>query len=135
MSCAAISQKQVYEAGSKERRQDLMYQMLVFSNSEERTKLTNGLQKFIKSRITHPAVDEMFSCVPMPPLLERAIVLAALVQEPDFLQHMMDRTDTCSSSLSQYVVDVLPPHLNQLLNGVCNMRQFVMNATHAYIIL
>ena len=130
-----MSQKQVHRAGSKERSQDLMYQILVLPNSEERSKLTKGLQKFIKSRITHPAVDEMFSCAPMPPLLERAIVLAALVQEPDFLQHMMDRTDTCSSSLSQYVVDVLPPYLNNLLNGVHNIQQFVMNATHAYIIL
>lgn len=135
MSCAAISQKHAHDAGSHERSNDLLYRILLQEHNEERTQLTRGIQKFIQSRIQHPAVHEMFSTVPMLPTLERAIILAALVQEPDFAQHMMDHNDICSSALSQYIVDVLPPCMNQLLNGEYDLREFVMSATHAYIIL
>jgi len=112
-----------------------MYTILVHTDNDMRKQLVKGLQSFITSKVMHPAVGDMFSTHSMSATVEKSIVLAAIVHEPDFLQHLMDREDTCNSALSQYTVQVLPSLLEQLLNGQIALDTFVLKATHEYIIL
>lgn len=136
MSCAATSQDEAYRQSNQERLTDAMYQVLT-SRAENnlRGKLVNGLRAFILSKVSHPSVDDMFRHVDGCAAVQKAIVLAAIAREPDFLQHLMEREDMCSSSLSQYAVDVLPPLITDVLDGKMTIDDFVLKATHEYIIL
>ena len=132
---APTSQFKAYNTGQQERCTDVLYDMLVNSISNVRTQLVSGLHSFITSKTQHPAVDDMFLSKHMSPLIERAIVIAAIAKEPDFLQHLMERNDTCNSSLSQYAIDIVPQLLESLLDGKLTLYDFVAKATHEYIIL
>ena len=129
------SQLQVYNAANNERCSDALYDMLVHNDNKLRKQLVQGLHSFITSKTQHPAVDDMFVALNMSPMLERAILIAAIAREPDFLQHLMEKQDTCNSSLSQYALNVVPPLLEQLLDGKLALDDFVLKATHEYIIL
>lgn len=125
-----------HDLGKAERETDFFYNLMTKHNMATRQKLVQGIQKFIENKhSTHGAIQQMFVFDTVPTVIERAIILAAIVHEPDFLQHLMDREDTCSSSLSQFVVNVLPNLVEQLFNGTIDLQDFVLRATHLYIIL
>ena len=66
-------------------------------------------------------------------IVERAMIIAAIHTEPDFLAYMMDMPCVCSSTLSEYVAHVLPDLANQLMNGMLQLEEFVAEATYQYI--
>ena len=136
MSAKQVSRKIAHDLGHNERHADFFYNLMTQQNMSARPKLVKGIQKFIENKqSTHVAMQQMFAFDTVPTVIERAIILAAIVHEPDFLQHLMDRKDTCSSSLSQFVVNVLPNLVEQLFNGTIDLQDFVLRATHLYIIL
>jgi len=114
-----------------------MYRILTDEECTARSKLALGIAVLVGEQSKHPAVADLIKHVKAehPAMLHRAIIAAALVYEPDFLQYMLDTNDTCSSTLSQYAVQVLPPFLDELLNGNVTLNDFVLNITHAYMIL
>ena len=135
MSCETTSLSDVFQQGNRERHTDCLYSLLVDSTNQLRTQLVNGLHLFITSKTQHPAVDDMFGSTVHSTLVEKAILLAAISREPDFLQHLMEREDTCNSCLSQFCVQILPSLLEQFLNGEITLDVFVLKATHEYILL
>lgn len=130
-----VSLHDVFAQGDAERRNDCLYAILVDQKNALRTELVRGLHLFVTSKTQHPAVDEMFGSPAHKAIIEKAIVLAAIAREPDFLQHLMERDDTCNSCLSQFCVQILPSLLEQFLNGKTALDDFVLKATHEYILL
>ena len=91
MSCATVSRHSVFVHGDRERHLDCVYALIVDATSKLRTELVNGLHLFITSKTQHPAVNDMFETHEHSALVEKAILLAAIAKEPDFLQHLMER--------------------------------------------
>lgn len=135
MCSTPVSQHEAFTAGDQERRTDQLYAILVDRDNNLRTQLVKGLHGFITSKTKHAAVNDVFDNHSVSPLVQKSLILAAITREPDFLQHLMERHDTCNSSLSQYAVQILPPLLEQLLDGKLALDSFVLKATHEYILL
>jgi len=114
-----------------DRRQDAMYIILTDDISAIRTELTKGITKMIEEHSTHPAVLEMVSSSSV--TVEKAMVIAAIYAEPDFLAYAMEQPGMCSSTLSEYVAHVLPGLVQRLLDGKLTIGEFVDEATHAYV--
>lgn len=127
----------LHAESESDRRKDYVYMLLTQQNFPARSKLTRGIAAMVAEQSKHPAVMEMIEGLngENAYLIERALVAAALVYEPDLLQYLLDAPNTCSSTLSQYAVNVLPPLLNELLNGNVSLEMFVLNMTHAYMLL
>ena len=124
----------MHDAAAKERCRDTFYRILVHEECPLRNDLVDGLRAFIRSKSSHPVVDELLS-PPMTAMVERGIILGALAYEADFLQHMLTQDGMCSSALSQYAVRTLPPLVESLLDGNLEFNDFVLHATHLYTTL
>jgi hypothetical protein len=121
-----------------ERRTDRMYMLLTHTGFPDRDKLAHGIAALVQEQTKHPAVTDMIEHLDGNHdsiLLQRALIAAALVYEPSMLQYLLDAPDTCSSTLSQYAVEILPPLLEELLNGNTSLKTFVLDITHAYTLL
>ena len=105
--------------------------MLMDGTHEARSKLVAGIHKLATSQSTHPAMEGMFHV--RTPLIEKAIILAALAIEPDYFSYMSKLDDVCASSLSELVANVLPDLFQAVLNGNLTIPQFVLQATRAYV--
>ena len=136
-SAASAASDQLHAESESERRTDRIYMLLTQKDYPARGKLAEGIGKLIEEQTKHPAVLDMIERLSHGDqfTLQRALIAAALVYEPDLLQYLLDVPDTCSSTLSQYAVQVLPPLLENLLNGNASLETFVMDITHAYTIL
>lgn len=122
----------LYLQSESERSTDAMYNILFDENCDLRTKLISGVLSLIQTYSKHPAVAELSKhCTS--PVVEKALILAAVHTEPDFLTYLMDMQDTCSSTLSEYVAHVLPALVEKVLNGALTMSEFVENASYAYV--
>ena len=111
-----------------------MYSILMARSCGARQKLATAVLNMVQDRTRHPAVLDvqrrMDQCV-----VQRAVLLAAMVQEPDFLQHVLEMPSVCSSTLSEYVVNVLPAIVDDFMCGKTTLPEFVLEASHAYVIL
>ena len=132
MSCAQTSlRSKMHTLSEKDRRQDAMYMMLTDEESSMRTDLTRGITKMVQEHSTHPAVVAMIHCNST--IVEKALLIAAIHAEPDFLTYAMEQPGMCSSTLSEYVAHVLPGLVQRLLDGKIAIVEFVDEATHAYV--
>lgn len=93
--------------------------------------MCDGISKLVHTQTKHPAILELFDG--KTPIVEKALLLAALHIEPDFLRFMLEQQGTCSSTLSEYTADVLPDLLGRLLDGNQTVHEFVTCALHAYV--
>jgi len=129
----------LHDAGESERRSDLVYRIFTDAECEERKKLAHGIAKLILENSAHPAVNMLVEHLKddndRTPLIHRALVMAAMAHEPDFLQYTLDTGGTCSSTISQFAVTVLPGIIDKLLNGDMTLPDFVLHGTHAYTAL
>ena len=129
----------LHDAGESERRSDLVYRIFTDAECGERGKLAHGIAKLIRENSAHPAVSLLIEHLKedndRTPLLHRALVMAAMAHEPDFLQYTLDKGGTCSSTSSQFAVTVLPDIIEKLLNGDMSLPDFVLHGTHAYTAL
>ena len=137
MSIDVMSPREsMHETAEKERGRDLLYQILCTDHCTERDKLTKGICSMIREQTSHPAITELVKHATVAhPFVQRAIIIAALVHEPDFLQFMIDRDDICSSTVSEYVVVRVPQLVESLLDGNISLQRFVLHATHMYVTL
>lgn len=137
MSIDATSPREsMHDTAEKERNRDLLYQILCADHCTERDHLTKGICNMIREQTSHPAINELVKhATVVHPLLQRALIIAALVHEPDFLQFMIDRDDICSSTVSEYVVARVPHLVESLLDGNISLQRFVLHATHMYATL
>jgi hypothetical protein len=108
-----------------------MYTILTAEKSNIRTELTRGITKMVQEHSKHPAVIGMIHC--RSAIVEKAMVIAAIYAEPDFLTYAMEQPGMCSSTLSEYVAHVLPDLVERLLDGKIAIVEFVQEATHAYV--
>ena len=120
-----------------DRNTDKMYRILTDDHCVDRQNLARGIANLVEEQSKHPAVTNMIEHLggKYSVRLHRALIAAALVYEPDFLQYLLDSHDMCSSTLSQYATLILPPMLEELLNGNTTLDDFVLDITHAYTIL
>lgn len=127
----------MHDECESDRRIDLMYRILTDEDCAVRQKLVRGIVGLVEERSKHPAVTAMVERLggDHSVTLQRALIAAALVYEPDFMQYMLDAPDTCSSTLSQYAVVGLPAPLDALLDGNTSLENFVLDITHAYTVL
>lgn len=105
--------------------------MLTTAKSSMRSDLVRGIAKMVQEYSTHPAVLGMIGCNDT--TVEKAMLIAAIHAEPDFLAYAMEQPGMCSSTLSEYVAHVLPALVQRLLNGKIAIVEFVNEATHAYV--
>ena len=128
---------QLHAMGENERRHDLLYNMMTNPSCAETAQLARGIVKLIQENSSHPAVEDLVqtSMGEHAIVIRRALIFAALSQEPDFLQYVLDAKNTCSSTVSQLAVVVLPPVIECLLNGTIDLKDFVLQCTHAYTTL
>ena len=132
MSYAPMSQQQkMHEQCESDRRKDMLYCILVDRTHQSRGNLVTGIHKLAVSHSAHPAMLNMFQ--ERTPLLDKAIILAALAIEPDFFSYMSHLPDVCSSSLSELVANALPDLFQAALDGNLTMPEFVLQATRAYV--
>ena len=90
--------------------------------------------RMVQKRSAHPGVADVAQHL-NDNMVQRAVVLAALVQEADFLQHVLDIQNVSSSAVSEFAVNVLPPIVDRFINGKSTLPEFVIDACHAYVIL
>ena len=124
--------RKIHTRSEEERCSDAMYRILFHEQCKLRTSLVTGVLSLIKTYSKHPAITKLSSHSHVP-VIEKALILAAISTEPDFLTYLMDLDDTCSSTLSEYVAHQLPPLVEKLLNGSIEMCEFVETASHAYV--
>jgi len=127
----------MHEHGENERCRDMIYRMLTIDHDREREGLAHGISKMIADYTTHPAAVQLDSTIEgvHATVVQRVLLIAAIANEPAFLQHLMEQENVCSSTLSQYAVNVAPQLIEQLLNGNLNLDDFAAEALHAYTIL
>ena len=132
MSCAPMSlRNRMHQCCEADRRQDGLYCMLVDDRHDARSKLVLGIHKLVRSQSTHPAMSIM--CGARTPLLDKAVLLAALAIEPDFYGYMAKMEHVCASAVSELVANVMPDLLQNVLNGTSSIAHFVSEATRAYV--
>ena len=129
----------IHDAGESERRTDLMYCILTATECSERSNLARGICKLIQETSPHPAVSAIVEHLSADDdrtaTVQRALIMAAMAHEPDFLQYALDTGGTCSSTISQFAVTVLPALIEKVLNGDMSLPDFVLCGTHAYTTL
>ena len=134
MSCAMTSlQAHFKDIAEQERQKDILYCILVCAECPLRTRLVQGITKMILEYSHHPAVKQI--CASDNLTVHRALIIAAIYAEPDFLSYSLDMPSVCSSALSEWVVNKLPALVEKLLNGESTLDEFVLDATHEYITL
>ena len=132
MSCAPMSlQHEMHLCCEDERRRDGLYCMLVDDTHDVRSKLVLGIHKLVRSQSTHPAMLKM--CAARTPLLDKAVLLAALAIEPDFFGYMAKLDHVCASAVSELVANVMPGLLQSVLDGNMSIPKFVSEGTRAYV--
>lgn len=132
MFCALTSLHQKLHAQCEsDRRKDVLYCMLLDRTHTVRSKLVAGINKLAMSHSEHPALVCMFE--ERTPLVDKAIILAALAIEPDFFGYVSQLDDVCASALSELVANTLPHLFQSVLNGNLSIPEFVLQATRAYV--
>ena len=124
----------LHREGEQERRGDIMYGVLVAASGELREKLARGVMRLVQERSKHPAIVDIASRLD-DVLVQRAIILAALAHEPDFLQHVLEMPGVCRSTMSEFAVKVLPALIDGFVCGDVDLPGFVLGAVHAYVSL
>jgi len=126
-------------AQDKEREQDAFYRILFCKDSTLRTNVARGVLKMAQDVSKHPALadvqESLQSGSPTAKIVEKALILAALCQEPEFLHYMLEMKDVSSSAVSQFTVEMLAPSVERLLNGNMNMSEFVLQSLVDYVAL
>jgi hypothetical protein len=115
----------------QDRTHDLVYCMLADDSHPTRTSMCAGISKLVGTQTKHPAILELLGTTSS--TVEKALLLAALHIEPDFLRFMLEQQGTCSSTLSEYTANVLPGLVGLLLDGNQTVPEFVTSALHAYV--
>ena len=111
--------------------------MLVQPNHEGRDKLAHGIMNMIADYTQHPATQKVRANITGKhgPVVQKVLLLAACAKEPDFLQHMLEQHEICSSTLSEYAIKALPSMIENYVDGKISTNDFLADAIHAYIIL
>ena len=138
MSSSLTSLKtDLHRQSEDERCRDLMYRVLAKDADTKRTELARGVSKMVSRYTTHPATTQLHQLIDgkHAAVVQRTLIVAAAVHEPDFLQYLMEQDDVCTSTLSQYAVDVAPQLVDDLLNGNTDLAEFAVGALHAYTAL
>jgi len=105
--------------------------MLTLERHKTRDKLAQGIRKLVLSQTQHPAVHKMLNAGSV--IIDRAMLLAAMYIEPDFLRYLMEQPGVCTSTMSEYAANVLPSLVQDVLDGNLSVQDFVHNATQAYV--
>jgi hypothetical protein len=126
-------------AQDTEREQDAFYRILFCEESALRTNVARGVLKLVQDVSKHPAIADvqegLQSGSPTTKIVEKALILAALCQEPEFLHYMLDMEDVSSSAVSQFTVEMLAPSVERLLNGNLHVPEFVLQSLVDYTTL
>ena len=112
----------------------MVYRILTKPVDQERENLARGITQMLLDYSTHPEVTRLGEWITgdHAALVQKVLIVAAIVHDPDFLQYLMNHGSTCMSALSQYSVDVAPPIIESLLDGDVALDDFVAAAIHAY---
>ena len=127
----------LHEACEHDRHKDVMYRILTVRTCPIRDKLAHGIGKLIAGHSKHPAVMYVIEQLDAEHaiLVQRALIIVALVYEPDFLQYALELPNTSGSAISEYAVVILPALIDEVLNGNIALDDFVLQAIHAYTVL
>ena len=98
-----------------------------------RRKLVRGIKQMIQEHSQHPAVRNIVDNESA--VVEKALIIAAVHAEPDFLAYLLDIQTCCSSAVSEWAVESIPIPMKSLLDGTSTIPQFIDEITHAYITL
>jgi hypothetical protein len=127
------------QAQDREREQDAFYRILFLEDSTLRTNVARGVLKMVQDVSTHPAVAEVQECLQSrchnTKVVEKALILAALCKEPEFVQYMLDMKGVSSSAVSQFTVEKLVPSVERVLNGNLQLSEFVLESLVDYVAL
>ena len=107
--------------------------MLVHTSCAERSNMCAGIRKLVLAYTRHPAVCAMANCELH--IVEQTLIIAAMHNEPDFLAYILDQPGVCPSAISQFITQIVPPLMKQLLDGNFNLPDFVAHCAHAYVTL
>ncbi len=127
------------KAQDAEREQDAFYRMLFLKESSLRASLARGVLNMVNDVSTHPATHTVHECLQsktkITPIVEKALILAALCNEPEFVQYMLDMEEVSSSAVSQFTVQNLVPSIEKVLDGNLKMPEFVLESLVDYVSL
>ena len=127
----------MHRQAEAEKSQDDMYQMLVQDSHAGRDELAHGIMNMIADYTQPPATQKVRKYITgeHAAVVQKVLLVAACAHEPNFLQHMLEQNAVCSSTLSEYAVQIIPALIQNYLDGKVNTRDFLAEAIHAYIIL
>jgi hypothetical protein len=127
------------QAQDAEREQDAFYRIMFLKDSTLRTNVARGVLKLVQDVSAHPAIADVQESLQRrsatSTIVEKALILAALCQEPEFLHYVLDMEDVSSSAVSQFTVEMLKPRVETLLNGNLHMPEFVLQSLVDYTAL
>ena len=127
------------QAQDAEREQDAFYRIMFLKDSTLRTNVARGVLKLVHDVSAHPAIADVQVSLQRrsatSTIVEKALILAALCQEPEFLHYVLDMKDVSSSAVSQFTVEMLKPRVEILLNGNLHMPEFVLQSLVDYTTL
>jgi len=112
---------------------------MFLEESALRTNVACGVLKMVQDVSRHPAVKEVEMCLQskchIARIVEKALILAALCKEPEFVQYILDMKSVSSSAVSQFTVEKLNPSVESVLNGNLHLPEFVLKCLVDYVAL
>lgn len=117
----------------KDRCKDYLYRMLVSSDTDESERLYSGIYAILQQTTQHPCRDVVIRHSTKDPLMRKALLLLALNHDSSIRQHMIDHRGTCGDTISQFIHDYLPHHVQSFLEGKASLDYFVSSAVVDYV--
>ena len=116
-----------------DRNRDDMYRILTSRSSTELDKVLAAVVALIQERTSHPVSMSVLASIDNNLIVKKAIFLAAMHAEDDIKRYVLDRTDVCADTVSEYLHERLPKHVRDFTTGLCSLDYFVCTAIVDYV--
>lgn len=127
MSAPAVSDCDI------DRNRDYLYRILTIPNTIECSQLYDGIRTLISNSTRHPCSKDVLSAANQSSILQKALILLAMHHDSCIQQHIIDHRNTCGDTVSQYVYEVLPAHVDSFLTGKTSLEYFVCSSILDYV--
>lgn len=116
-----------------DRNKDYLYCVLTTPHTEHAIRMYKGIYQLVSSITCHPCAKDVLCASQDSVLLQKALVLLAINRDSSIQQHVIDHRCTCGDTVSQYLHDVLPAHVEAFMQGRTSLDYFVCSAILDYV--
>ena len=116
-----------------DRNKDYLYCVLTTPHTEDAIRMYKGIYQLVSGVTRHPCAKDVLSASHDSVLLQKALILLALNRDSSIQQHVIDHRCTCGDTVSQYLHDVLPAHVESFMQGRTSLDYFVCSAILDYV--